>query len=111
MAPILPLSKMTDSSGKTFVATIVGLSLGIATLDMERLSLISPNPILGLFQEALIFALVPGLIPSVAVGSLWIGLVVNAICYFGLSWAVCSLWQSFRRKHQTSDTSSIDPLV
>jgi uncharacterized protein (DUF2062 family) len=101
---------MTKNAQKMFAAAIVGLSLGIATLDMEKLSSISANPILGVFQEGLIFALVPGLIPSVAVGSLWIGCVVNATFYFALIWSISSLLQRHRRKQRKASPIQEDHL-
>jgi uncharacterized protein (DUF2062 family) len=84
--------------------------LGIATLGMGHLSVISSNPILGIFQKSLVITLIPGLIPSVAVGSLWIGALVNAIFYFGVVWAISSLWRRFRRKQANGKTSLDYPL-
>jgi len=92
------------------VAAVVGIALGIATLDMQQLSSTSSNPILSFFQTALVFALVPGLIPSVAVGTLWLGAFVNLVFYFVLIWAVGSLWQRLCRQPESSKGSSEDPL-
>jgi len=101
---------MIRDSRVGFVAAIVGIALGIATLDMEQLSSTSSNLILGFFQTALVFALVPGLILSVAAGTLWLGAFVNSTFYFVLISAVGSLLQRLHRKQESSRTSAEDPL-
>ena len=104
------VTKMNNSSRITPFAAIVGLALGIATLDAQHLSIISDNPVFGVFQEALVFVLVPGLILAAFGGSLWIGFFVNTVFYFGFAWIVGKLWQRFHPKPRALDPPSADPL-
>lgn len=93
------------------IAAIVGLALGIATLDAQQVAVISDHPVLGLFQKILLFTLLPGLVSSALGGSLWIGFFINGIFCFCLIWAVRTLWNWWRGASARRERASQVPLV
>jgi hypothetical protein len=101
---------MTKPPWITPIAAIIGLALGIATLDAQQVSVISDLPVLGWFQEILVYTLVPGLVSSALGGSLWIGFFINGIFYFCLVWAVGTLWNRWRGASARRERASQDPL-
>ena len=85
-------------------ALVLGGTLGGLTLAIERLSVLSDNPIVGLAQRALFTLLLPGVLGSATVSGnahawyLWTAVAINSLVYFGLGWIICRLINAFLEK-------------
>ncbi|MFC5863753.1 hypothetical protein ACFPT7_15705 [Acidicapsa dinghuensis] len=105
-----------SSTTRVTVAIVVGCLLGFATLNMESLSDISANPILGGIQISFVTLLFPGLIGSMAFAgnvhafSLGVAGFINAILYLGLVWITIGIIERFRLKRRNAKVLPEDPL-
>jgi hypothetical protein len=95
---------------RALVAAVCGLAMGIGTLNVESVFASSANSTLAAVQQALMVAMIPGLVPSALTGSLWIGFFVNGILYFFLTWAAGGLLLRFLGKSREASAAAEDPL-
>jgi hypothetical protein len=94
----------------TLVAVAIGIAMGAASLNAGQISSISANPILGVPQEILVFALIPGLFSAALTGSLWTAAFINAVLWFGVVWTVLFVVRRFRRRSANGRAGSEDAL-
>ena len=82
-------------SPRTIAAMSVGISLGIATLQIESLTRSGGSLILLLFPGLLGSMILAG---NVHAFPLWFACIINCIFYFGLVWTIGYLGAKVRRK-------------
>jgi hypothetical protein len=91
------------SYGLLVAMAIGGLFVGL-TLSIQRLSVISENPIIGAAQSFIFVLIMPGILGSMGIGGnahawhLWIAAAINGLIYLGLGWLAYRMIAAFVRK-------------
>ena len=98
------MTSSRNRSTKTLIASVLAGVSGVGTLFFASLSMLSGNAFIAALQMTVCAFLLPGLVGALAVSgnvhafSFSVAAPINALIYFGLAWAGCSLVIRFKAK-------------
>ena len=90
-------------TNKMLIPVVLGCLQAGLTLGVQKLSVISENPVLGKMQEFLMTLLMPGMFGAMALANnvhawhLWVAAVINGLLYFGVAWGALLLGNRLMR--------------